>query len=1188
MTIIDATHFTVDLPTATVNDTYKYCSGYYWGFVELKSDGTALPNRTYNTNDEVARWRIVYDPVIAIHDITYTVTVPVGTKICYIAGDMNNWSPQAMTKVNNTHYSITLPSYPNFLYKYLSGPDWAYQELDNNNNTIADRTYLEADIVANWQSVYDPPTITSFTPTSGGIGTTITITGTNLSGTTSVNIGGTAASSFTVDNGTSVSAIVGTGATGTVSVTTTDGGSAVSAGTFTFITSIASTAGGLSTALTGGGYDLATITNLTITGTIDARDFKTMRDNMPLLAYLDLSGANIVAYNGALGTNLDQLNYLSNEIPSKSFMGKSSLINVILPNSTNFINSQAFYECSNITSITIPNSVTLFGDNVFYNCTSLININLPTSLTVISNSLFMGCSSLKNITIPASVTKIENGAFSSCSSLESIVIPNSVTEINNNVFSDCTALINIELPNNLTEISSSLFDNCSSLSTITIPNSVVTINSEAFNKCSLLTDIRLGNSLKTIKNYAFQECTSLETITIPSSVNSIELLAFIFCNNLTSFNVELNNLYYSSSDGVLFNKDQSKLIRFPEGKAGGYTIPNTVSSIGMYAFALATKLTSISIPSSVSIFESQPHYMADNELCTLTFIGCSSLTSIYAYRSVPVVLDLFTFSSFDLNACTLYVPLGQVADYEAASQWTDFNIVEMGSTTIVEDDNTNNITLNPAIDIVVNDGVRFTVNADKEVHNITVLPGGTIDLSKQLTANGDVTLKADDNKSFAAKIDYNNDNLGKISTIGSVRYVKTMLRDHWYFISFPCNVEQVNITKADGTSLGTFGEGLDWDVEYYDGAARAVNKQTDSRNWKTIGSGTPLEAFKGYIFWVNGAGTVDVAFKLNKTLVESEAEKAIPVLQCGSSNTIHDGWNLIGQPYLSKYAGGNAAVTYMTFPNSDGGLTYTTVHKSENENKGRIVDPFTAYFVQVAADGTIPFYTSGRQAAPASVAAEVSDILQLNFTTPTGTDNTNLVMDNDQSTSYKIGEDMVKWLGTGTAKPQVYTIIGGVNYAYNGLPITSVVNLPLGIYTQTAGTSTISVDATSAPSLSQLLLTDKTTGTVTNLLTSSYSFNASAGTNNTRFTITAQRISTESTIENETDGPTVLINNLELIINNLNGKTNVRVFDAIGRMVVSKTTNNSSIEIPLSAQGIYTVQMESGAKSWVRKVVISR
>jgi hypothetical protein len=489
-------------------------------------------------------------------------------------------------------------------------------------------------------------------------------------------------------------------------------------------------------------------------------------------------------------------------------------------------------------------------------------------------------------------------------------------------------------------------------------------------------------------------------------------------------------------------------------------------------------------------------------------------------------------------------------------------------------------------DIAVANGFKFTSDLPaKTVNSVTVEPGGKVVLNNALTVNGNVTLKADDNSSFSATVG------SGMAVSGIVRYVKTITKGKWYFISFPCEVAQSDITyAATGATLGNFGDGdaFDWDVEYYDGAARALNKQTDSRNWKTIGSGNPLEAYKGYIFWVNGSGTADIAFKLNNSLVLSEGQTNVPVAQCGTANTIHDGWNLIGQPYLSKYAGGNAAVTYMTFPNSDGGLTYTTVHKSENENKGRIVDPFTAYFVQVAADGTIPFYTSGRQAAPASVAAEVSDILQLNFTTPTGTDNTNLVMDNDQSTSYKIGEDMVKWLGTGTAKPQVYTIIGGVNYAYNGLPITSVVNLPLGIYTQTAGTSTISVDATSAPSLSQLLLTDKTTGTVTNLLTSSYSFNASAGTNNTRFTITAQRISTESTIENETDGPTVLINNLELIINNLNGKTNVRVFDAIGRMVVSKTTNNSSIEIPLSAQGIYTVQMESGAKSWVRKVVISR
>ncbi len=78
-----------------------------------------------------------------------------------------------------------------------------------------------------------PPTITSFSPTSAGTGQTVTITGTNFTGATAVSFGGTAATSFTVVSATSITAIIGAGATGSVSVTTSNG--IASRAGFTFI-----------------------------------------------------------------------------------------------------------------------------------------------------------------------------------------------------------------------------------------------------------------------------------------------------------------------------------------------------------------------------------------------------------------------------------------------------------------------------------------------------------------------------------------------------------------------------------------------------------------------------------------------------------------------------------------------------------------------------------------------------------------------------------------------------------------------------------------------------------------------------------------------------------------------------------------------------------------------------------------
>ena len=89
--------------------------------------------------------------------VTYNVTVPAGTKACYIAGEMNSWSFTEMTKVDDTHYTLDLPSATEAMkYKYCSGPGWAYVEKDASGNEIGDRSYSAADVVAKWASVYEP------------------------------------------------------------------------------------------------------------------------------------------------------------------------------------------------------------------------------------------------------------------------------------------------------------------------------------------------------------------------------------------------------------------------------------------------------------------------------------------------------------------------------------------------------------------------------------------------------------------------------------------------------------------------------------------------------------------------------------------------------------------------------------------------------------------------------------------------------------------------------------------------------------------------------------------------------------------------------------------------------------------------------------------------------------------------
>lgn len=90
--------------------------------------------------------------------VTYNVTVPAGTNACYIVGEMNTWSHQEMTKVSDTHYTITIAeATTTMMYKYCSGPNWDYVEMQVDGVTdVQNRTYAESDVVVAWKAVYDP------------------------------------------------------------------------------------------------------------------------------------------------------------------------------------------------------------------------------------------------------------------------------------------------------------------------------------------------------------------------------------------------------------------------------------------------------------------------------------------------------------------------------------------------------------------------------------------------------------------------------------------------------------------------------------------------------------------------------------------------------------------------------------------------------------------------------------------------------------------------------------------------------------------------------------------------------------------------------------------------------------------------------------------------------------------------
>ena len=183
----------------------------------------------------------------------------------------------------------------------------------------------------------------------------------------------------------------------------------------------------------------------------------------------------------------------------------------------------------------------------------------------------------------------------------------------------------VTIEQGVTSIGKGAFLYCSSLTSVSIPSSVTSIGNYAFQNCSSLISVTIPSGVTSIGDYAFENCSSLISVTIPNSVTSIGHLAFRGCSSLTDINVDPNNKYWCSVDGVLFSKDMKTLVAYPRGRAGAYKCPDGVTFIGDDAFVGCSSLTSVTIPNSVT------------SIGNSAFYGCSSLTSVTIPNSVTSI-----------------------------------------------------------------------------------------------------------------------------------------------------------------------------------------------------------------------------------------------------------------------------------------------------------------------------------------------------------------------------------------------------------------------------------------------------------------------------------------------------------------------------------------------------------------------
>ena len=647
--------------------------------------------------------------------LTYNVTVPVGTSACYIAGDMNGWTFTEMTKVNNTHFTITIEgATTDMTYKYCSGPAWDYVEKDAYGSEISARTYSTNDVVESWANIYQPLPTTpasdyhNFEDASLNAewqfvqdGQTNYWTIGTAAGSTS---GGSNALYITYDGyhyGYTNSAVSVSWAYIPVELVSTDTISFNWKGqgessydnmrVYLYPTGTLPTAGSANVS-----NDAVQVTSTYLCEQSDWQTFAAVpgMDGTFNLCFMwkndGSAGSTPIAVDEVRIAHFSAPANPENQCGDNLYWAYSNGILTITGSGAMYdgndlltYHQQSWFP-DEVTRVNLPNGMTHIGATAFADCSNLTSINIPSSVVSIGEAAF-AWSGLQTLTLPEGVQDIDNMAFANCTNLTKFIYRGTPDELGNAttpMFLGCNQLDTIIAPARMWDCPEpdasvqEYYGFPSHIRYIEVTGgelSATNISYMANSSRTLLTLDISSASNTTLPVQAFINWTALETLRLPDFLTEIPYQMAYACENLKA--IAIPSFVAVIGDDAFRGCGKLSSIDFADSQ--------NLYSIGQYAFAECLDLLSVEVPEGVQTLGA--YAFRNTGLVQLrlpstlyvigdyTFYSCSHLSKMNVAAYTPPTVSSYTFYNVPRTA-KVYVPESVVNTYKSTAVWREFFI----------------------------------------------------------------------------------------------------------------------------------------------------------------------------------------------------------------------------------------------------------------------------------------------------------------------------------------------------------------------------------------------------------------------------------------------------------------------------------------------------------------------------------